>query len=143
MRLGFCQRSRDIIEPLVKPQWYVRCKEIAAAAAAAARDGSLKIIPANHRETWYHWLDNIRDWCISRQLWWGHRVPAYIVTVKGMELVGRSFPSPCQLLQEKRGLIKCWVGEFIAGRETLVCGPERRRGQKEGCPGTFCRHFSN
>ncbi|XP_066910854.1 valine--tRNA ligase-like [Clytia hemisphaerica] len=78
-----CSRSKDIVEPLLKPQWYVDCKEMAAKAVSAVRDGDLKIIPSMHEKTWYQWMENSRDWCISRQLWWGHRIPAYYVTILG------------------------------------------------------------
>lgn len=83
MRLGLCSRSGDVIEPLIKPQWYVKCAGMAKAAADAVRGGELRILPAMHESTWFSWLDNIQDWCISRQLWWGHRIPAYFVTVAG------------------------------------------------------------
>jgi valyl-tRNA synthetase len=79
MRLGLCSRSKDVIEPMLKPQWWASCANMAAEAAAAARDGRLEIIPAEQNATWFRWLENIRDWCISRQLWWGHRIPAYYV----------------------------------------------------------------
>jgi len=78
-----CSRSGDIIEPMLKPQWWVRTDAMAKAAAQAARDGELNIIPETHQDTWYRWLDNNRDWCISRQLWWGHRIPAYLFYRKG------------------------------------------------------------
>ncbi|XP_067830029.1 valine--tRNA ligase [Heptranchias perlo] len=81
MVVPFCSRSKDIVEPLLKPQWYVRCNEMAKMAADAVRNGDLKIVPETHLKTWFNWMDNIRDWCISRQLWWGHRTPAYFVTV--------------------------------------------------------------
>uniref|UniRef100_A0A8C4WJL3 Valine--tRNA ligase n=1 Tax=Gopherus evgoodei TaxID=1825980 RepID=A0A8C4WJL3_9SAUR len=74
-------RSKDVVEPLLKPQWYVRCEGLARGAADAVRRGELRILPPFHCKTWFQWMDNIRDWCISRQLWWGHRVPAYFVTV--------------------------------------------------------------
>jgi valyl-tRNA synthetase len=80
MSIGTCSRSKDIIEPLLKPQWWVNCKSMAEKAVKAVKDGELEIIPPHHKETWYRWLENIRDWCISRQLWWGHRCPAYLVT---------------------------------------------------------------
>ncbi|KAB0396918.1 hypothetical protein E2I00_009833, partial [Balaenoptera physalus] len=71
----------DVVEPLLRPQWYVRCGEMAQAASAAVTRGDLRILPEAHQRTWHAWMDNIRDWCISRQLWWGHRIPAYFVTV--------------------------------------------------------------
>ena len=83
MRLGLCSRSKDVVEPLLKPQWWVDCKEMASRAVNAVRSGELEIIPSSQETIWYHWLENIRDWCISRQLWWGHRIPAYHITVEG------------------------------------------------------------
>uniref|UniRef100_A0A674BQJ9 valine--tRNA ligase n=1 Tax=Salmo trutta TaxID=8032 RepID=A0A674BQJ9_SALTR len=81
MVVPVCSRSKDIVEPLLKPQWYVDCADMGKQAADSVREGRLKIIPDHHHKTWFNWLDNIRDWCISRQLWWGHRIPAYFVTV--------------------------------------------------------------
>ncbi|GIL56694.1 hypothetical protein Vafri_11999 [Volvox africanus] len=83
MRLGLCSRSKDVIEPVLKPQWWVNCKEMAAASCQAVRDGSLQVIPKEFEAVWFRWLENIRDWCISRQLWWGHRIPAYYVVFEG------------------------------------------------------------
>uniref|UniRef100_T1PE59 Valine--tRNA ligase n=1 Tax=Musca domestica TaxID=7370 RepID=T1PE59_MUSDO len=80
MVVPFCSRSKDVVEPMIKPQWYVKCSEMAEKATEAVRSGELKIIPEHHTKTWYHWMDGIRDWCVSRQLWWGHRIPAYYVT---------------------------------------------------------------
>ena len=84
MRLGFCSKSKDVIEPFLMPQWYVNCKDMAARSAKAVRDKELLIIPSEHERTWFNYLDNIQDWCISRQLWWGHRIPAYLVTIPGV-----------------------------------------------------------
>ncbi|XP_029307563.1 valine--tRNA ligase [Cottoperca gobio] len=81
MVVPVCSRSKDIVEPLLKPQWYVSCAEMGKQAADSVREGRLKIIPDHHLKTWFNWMDNIRDWCISRQLWWGHRIPAYFITV--------------------------------------------------------------
>ncbi|XP_077298663.1 valyl-tRNA synthetase [Arctopsyche grandis] len=83
MVVPLCSRSKDIVEPLLKPQWYVKCDELAANAVKAVQSGELKIIPESHEKTWYHWMSGIRDWCVSRQLWWGHRIPAYRVTIDG------------------------------------------------------------
>ena len=81
MIVPVCSRSKDIIEPIIKAQWYVNCQEMAKKALDAVSKGDLKIIPDFHVNTWNRWLENIRDWCISRQLWWGHRIPAYFITV--------------------------------------------------------------
>jgi valyl-tRNA synthetase len=83
MRLGLCSRTNDIIEPMLTPQWYVNCANMAKRSVDAVRNGELKILPSVHESTWYMWLENIRDWCISRQLWWGHRIPAYFVRLPG------------------------------------------------------------
>ena len=83
MQLPRCSRSGDIIEPMVQPQWFVDCADMAKRSCDAVRDGSLKILPKEHEKTWFHWLENIQPWCISRQLWWGHRIPAYFATKKG------------------------------------------------------------
>lgn len=80
MVVPICSRSKDIVEPMIKPQWYVRCDEMAAAAVTAVESGELKIIPDIHIKLWNHWMSGIRDWCVSRQLWWGHRIPAYFVS---------------------------------------------------------------
>ena len=82
MSIGTCSRSKDIVEPRLKPQWFVDCKELAKRSVDAVRGGDLKIVPNFHEKTWFRWLDNIRDWCVSRQLWWGHRIPAYEIKRK-------------------------------------------------------------
>ncbi|OWZ04365.1 Valyl-tRNA synthetase, partial [Phytophthora megakarya] len=75
--LSICSRSGDVIEPLLMPQWYVDCSGMAKRAADNVRNGVMAIEPKSHAHTWFFFLDNIQDWCISRQLWWGHRIPAY------------------------------------------------------------------
>ena len=80
MVVPICSRSGDIIEPLLIPQWYVNCKDMADRAIQAVKSSELKIYPASGEKQWNHWLSNIKDWCISRQLWWGHQIPAYRVT---------------------------------------------------------------
>lgn len=79
MIIPICSRSKDIIEPLLKPQWYVNCKNMAQRSIDAVRSKELKILPTIFEPVWYKWLEDIRDWCISRQLWWGHRIPSYFV----------------------------------------------------------------
>jgi len=84
MRLGLCSKSNDIIEPYLKPQWYADCKELAKRSCDAVRNKELVILPVEHERTWFDWLEKIQDWCISRQLWWGHRIPAYLVKIPGV-----------------------------------------------------------
>lgn len=75
--LPFCSRSGDIIEPCMKEQWWCDCKEMARRSIDAVKDGDIELYPEEAKITWYRWLENIKDWCLSRQLWWGHRIPAY------------------------------------------------------------------
>ncbi|MEZ5314487.1 MAG: valine--tRNA ligase, partial [Thermoanaerobaculia bacterium] len=75
--VGFCQRSGVRVQPLVSTQWFCDVSAMAAEALAANRDGRLELVPASWGKTWEHWLENIRPWCISRQLWWGHQIPAW------------------------------------------------------------------
>ncbi|KAG9315147.1 tRNA synthetases class I-domain-containing protein [Chiua virens] len=85
MQIPLCSKSGDIIEPILKPQWWVKCKPLAEEAMKRSRAGELKITPAQSEADWYRWLENIQDWCVSRQLWWGHRCPAYFVHIEGEE----------------------------------------------------------
>ena len=77
MVIGRCQRSTDVVEPRLKTQWFIRTGPLAEAALAATRTGTTSILPERFEKTWEHWLVNIRDWNVSRQLWWGHRIPAW------------------------------------------------------------------
>jgi valyl-tRNA synthetase len=85
MRLGLCSRSHDVIEPLIKPQWYVKCSEISNKMIDIVKNGEMIIHPKEEEDTWYRWMENLKDWCISRQLWWGHRIPAYFAYKKGQK----------------------------------------------------------
>ncbi|GAA5850278.1 hypothetical protein JCM8547_001076 [Rhodosporidiobolus lusitaniae] len=83
MSIPVCAKSGDFIESVMKPQWWVSCKGLADKAIERTKAGELKIKPAQSEGDWYRWLEGIQDWCISRQLWWGHRAPAYFVKVEG------------------------------------------------------------
>ncbi|EJD75424.1 valyl-tRNA synthetase [Loa loa] len=86
MVVPLCSRTKDIVEPILKPQWYVKCDQMAQRAIKAIEEGHLKIIPDFHVTAWRKWLENIRDWCISRQLWWGIRIPAYFVSIDDLKV---------------------------------------------------------
>jgi valyl-tRNA synthetase len=77
MLIGRCERSNDVIEPRLKTQWFVRATVLAGPALAASREGRMRFVPSRFEKIWEHWLTNIRDWNVSRQLWWGHRIPAW------------------------------------------------------------------
>ncbi|KEY67624.1 hypothetical protein S7711_07821 [Stachybotrys chartarum IBT 7711] len=83
MKVPLCEKSKDVIEPLMKPQWWVRTKELAEPAMQVVRDGQIKIKPESAEKSYFRWLEDINDWCISRQLWWGHRCPVYFARVEG------------------------------------------------------------
>ncbi|XP_040179358.1 valine--tRNA ligase, mitochondrial [Rana temporaria] len=86
MVLPVCSRSGDVIEHLLKNQWFVNCEKMAQSALKAVDSGQLQIIPSYHQKNWRNWLSNISDWCVSRQLWWGHQIPAYLVTLPEMQI---------------------------------------------------------
>ncbi|OMJ08801.1 Valine-tRNA ligase, mitochondrial [Smittium culicis] len=83
MSIPVCSKSKDIIEPIIKPQWYVKCESLAKPAMDAVTNGDLQIIPKVSEGDWFRWLGKINDWCVSRQLWWGHRIPAYFINIDG------------------------------------------------------------
>jgi valyl-tRNA synthetase len=84
MMLQRCSKTEDVIEPLVKSQWWLNCKGVAARTMEDVKSGALKIVPEFQKRTLFEFLENIRDWCVSRQLWWGHRCPAYLVKISGV-----------------------------------------------------------
>jgi len=77
INLGVCQRSDDVVEPYLSEQWFVRVRPLAEPAIRAVQDGTVRFVPESWSKTYFAWMENIRDWCISRQLWWGHRIPAF------------------------------------------------------------------
>ena len=93
--VGTHDRCHATVEPMIKPQWFVKMDEMAKAAIKTLEDGNLKFVPERFDKTYLHWLENIRDWCISRQLWWGHRIPAYYCDECGETVVAREMPEKC------------------------------------------------
>ena len=93
--VGLCYRCKTVVEPLVSKQWYVRVKPLAEAAVQAVRQGRIRIIPRGWTKTYFHWMEHIRPWCISRQLWWGHRIPAWYCDRDGGVYVSREDLTAC------------------------------------------------
>jgi len=93
--LSKCQRCKTPVEPLISTQWFVRTKPLAEPAIEAVRSGRIRFVPENWTKTYFEWMYNIRDWCISRQLWWGHRIPAWHCAACGGITVGRQDPAAC------------------------------------------------
>jgi valyl-tRNA synthetase len=95
LNVGKCQRCKTVVEPLVSTQWFVKTKPLAEPAIAVVEDGRIQFIPENWTKTYFEWMYNIRDWCISRQLWWGHRIPAWHCGACKQVTVARETPERC------------------------------------------------
>ncbi len=95
-RVGHCYRCHTIVEPAISEQWFVRMKPLAEPAIEVVNNGEITFFPEKWVKTYNHWMQNIRDWCISRQLWWGHRIPAYYCRECGAIQVARSQPETCE-----------------------------------------------
>ncbi len=93
--VGHCYRCKTIVEPNLSLQWFVRTKPLAKPAIEAVRDGGTRIIPEVWKKTYFEWMENIRDWCISRQIWWGHRIPAWYCENCGQVIVAKETPTSC------------------------------------------------
>ncbi len=93
--VGTCYRCSTVIEPIMSRQWFVKMKPLAEPAIEAVRNGTIKFVPERFSKIYFNWMENIQDWCISRQLWWGHRIPAYYCQECGNMMVGREMPDVC------------------------------------------------
>ncbi len=98
--VGKCQRCGTTIEPLLSEQWFVKMEPLAKEAIAAVKDGRIKFIPERWEKNYLNWMENIRDWCISRQLWWGHQIPAYYHKQTGKMVVAKENPDPENYVQD-------------------------------------------
>ena len=108
--VGTHDRCKTTIEPMIKKQWFVKMDELIKPAVEAVKKGEIKLIPERMNKIYYNWTDNIRDWCISRQLWWGHRIPAYYCDKCGEIVVAKEAPSVCP---------KCGETHFTQDPDTL------------------------
>ena len=93
--VGTHDRCGTTVEPMIKQQWFVKMEEMAKPAIEAIKNGDLTFVPERFDKIYLHWLENIRDWCISRQLWWGHRIPAYYCDDCGEIVVSKTAPEVC------------------------------------------------
>ena len=108
--VGTHDRCHATVEPMIKPQWFVKMDELIKPAAEAVRNGEIKLVPERMQKTYFNWTDNIKDWCISRQLWWGHRIPAYYCDDCGETVVAKQMPAVCP---------KCGGSHFTQDPDTL------------------------
>jgi valyl-tRNA synthetase len=123
LSLGKCQRCKTPVEPLVSKQWFVRTKPLAEKAIAAVDEKRIEIIPENWVKTWNEWMHNIRDWCVSRQLWWGHRIPAWYCDACGETIVSRVDPAECAkcggTLRQDQDVLDTWFSSGLWPFSTL------------------------
>ncbi len=99
--VGCCYRCGTVVEPLTSPQWFVKMKPLAEAAIEVVKDGRIKFVPERFTKTYMNWMENVHDWCISRQLWWGHRIPAWYCDDCGKITVSRTDPCECEHCHSK------------------------------------------
>jgi valyl-tRNA synthetase len=122
--IGHCERSRTIVEPRVSTQWFCSMKPLAEPAIAAVERGDVQIIPDNRREEYFNWMRNIRDWTLSRQLWWGHRIPAWYCQDCGEIIVARQEPVTCPKcgstkLEQDPDVLDTWFSSALWPFSTL------------------------
>ena len=108
--VGTHDRCKTTVEPMIKKQWFVKMDELIKPAVKAVKEGEIKLVPERMEKTYFNWTDNIRDWCISRQLWWGHRIPAYYCDDCGETVVAKEMPKICP---------KCGGSHFTQDPDTL------------------------
>ena len=122
--VGSCYRCRTVIEPRVSQQWFVKMKPLADPAIEAVRSGRTKFVPERFDKVYYNWMENIRDWCISRQLWWGHRIPAWYCPDCGEIVVSREDPAACPkcgctALKQDEDTLDTWFSSALWPFSTL------------------------
>ncbi len=122
--VGHCYRCNTVIEPRVSMQWFVKMKPLAEPAIEAVRSGETKFVPERFDKIYYNWMENIRDWCISRQLWWGHRIPAWYCADCGEIIVSREDPTTCphcgsQALKQDEDTLDTWFSSALWPFSTL------------------------
>ena len=122
--VGHCYRCRTVIEPYVSKQWFVKTKPLAEPALEAVRNGTTRIVPKFWENTYFEWMENIRDWCISRQIWWGHQIPAWHCGKCGTMTVARETPKSCpdcgsEELEQESDVLDTWFSSALWPFSTL------------------------
>ena len=122
--MGFCYRHGDTpVEPRLSEQWFVKMKTLAEPAIAAVREGRTKFVPERFSKMYYNWMENIRDWCISRQLWWGHRIPVWYCDDCGEMICSREDPTECPKcggrLRQDEDVLDTWFSSALWPFSTL------------------------
>ena len=124
LALGTCYRCHTVIEPILSEQWFVRMRPLAEPAIEAVKDGRIKIIPSFWEKVYFHWLNNVRDWCISRQIWWGHRIPIFHCEDCGNNWASREIPEKCPKcgstkLRQDEDVLDTWFSSWLWPFSTL------------------------
>jgi valyl-tRNA synthetase len=122
--VGHCYRCKTMIEPLLSKQWFIRVGPLAEKAIAAVREGSTRIVPSNWEAVYFEWMNNIRDWCVSRQIWWGHRIPAWYCRECGEVIVAKEEPETCPSckgsgLEQETDVLDTWFSSALWPFSTL------------------------
>jgi valyl-tRNA synthetase len=129
--IGHCQRCHTVVEPMLSTQWFVKMEPLAKPAIEAVEQGKTRFVPESWSKTYFHWMNNIRDWCISRQLWWGHRIPAwYCASCSGIT-VARTTPQACSKcggvnLTQDEDVLDTWFSSWLWPFATLGWPDETR-----------------
>lgn len=118
LSVGGCYRCKTVVEPYMSLQWYVKVAPLAERALAAVREGTTRIVPTQWENTYYEWMENIRDWCISRQIWWGHRIPAWYCDHCGEVTVSKTDPTSCahcgsDELRQETDVLDTWFSSAL------------------------------
>ncbi|SFQ30271.1 valine--tRNA ligase [Caldicoprobacter faecalis] len=122
--VGHCYRCGTVVEPIISKQWFVKMKPLAEPAIKAVKEGKIKFVPERFEKIYFNWMENIKDWCISRQLWWGHRIPAYYCQDCGETMVERSMPERCSRcgstnLKQDEDVLDTWFSSALWPFSTL------------------------
>jgi len=122
--VGSCYRCNTVVEPRVSKQWFVKMKPLAEPAIDQVKNGEVKFVPERFEKIYYHWMENIKDWCISRQLWWGHRIPAWYCSDCGELIVSREEPHTCpkcgsKNLKQDEDTLDTWFSSALWPFSTL------------------------